>query len=68
MRPTRRTQPYRKKGLGRPGGRPLAAMLAGRTVTGHNPQDAKRELEKRARRKKKGLAAKLSARTRTFSR
>jgi hypothetical protein len=37
-------------------------------MTGHNPQDAKRELEKRARRKKKGLAAKLSARTRTFSR
>ena len=49
MKATRRTQPYRKSAAGRPGGRSLAAMLAGRTITGSNPADVKRAMQKRAR-------------------
>lgn len=46
MKPSRKTQPYRK-GKVRPPGTTLASMLAGKPKFGPNPQDAKRRLRKR---------------------
>jgi hypothetical protein len=52
MRPTRRSQPYRK-GVPRPQGRTLAAMLRGSSATMGNPQDVQREMTKRWHRRKR---------------
>lgn len=64
MKPTRRTQPYRKTGKVRPAGTTLASMLAGRPATAPNPQDSKRRLRKhrgkvvRRKGQNRGLGAK----------
>jgi hypothetical protein len=50
MKPTRRTQPYRR-GLARPPGGALTAMVMGRTLYGQNPQDVNRATAKMARNK-----------------
>ena len=47
MRPTRRTQPYRRGA--RAPGQALAAMLRGRTLYGHNPMDLRRGMHRRPR-------------------
>lgn len=52
MKPTRKTQPYRK-GAPRPQGRTLAAMLRGAKLDGHNPMDLQREIQKQFHRRKK---------------
>jgi hypothetical protein len=56
MRPTRRTQPYRK-GPGQPRGVALANMKRGRTIYGHNPADVQRLASKRAARRRRRLRA-----------
>lgn len=62
MKPTRRTQPYRK-GSGMPG---PAGMYAGRTAYGHNPMDLKRALKRKPKRRPPAgkLAMRLRARGR----
>ena len=52
MKPTRRSQPYRK-GRPRPAGRALGNMQRGRTVYGTNPKDVERLAQKRLARKRK---------------
>jgi len=52
QRASRRTQPYRK-GSGRQAGRPLRAMLAGKPVLMQNPQDVKREMQRRFHKRKR---------------
>lgn len=47
MKPTRRTQPYKKGNVGRGSGSlALSAAVRGATATGYNPQDAKRAAQK----------------------
>lgn len=60
MRATRRTQPYRRKSA-RAAGPSLSAMLAGKPAHMAHPRDADRELEQRARRRRRrgSLAARL---------
>lgn len=60
MKPTRRSQPYRKAAQTRGPGSVLTAMLAGRTAMGTNPADQKRSMQKRG----SALARALSKRTR----
>lgn len=52
MRPTRRTQPYRK-GPGQPRTAAAANMKRGRTAFGFNPQDAHRLMLKLASRRRR---------------
>lgn len=52
MKPTRRTQPYRKSLLRAPSPT-LKAMKRGRTFTGQNPQDLPRLATKRANRQRR---------------
>lgn len=54
MRPSRRTQPYRKSGARAPSAT-LSAMQKGRTAAGHNPQDIKRLAVKRAGQRRRRL-------------
>lgn len=54
MRPSRRTQPYRKTGA-RPASQTLSAMQKGRTAYGRNPQDIKRLATKQAGQKRRRL-------------
>lgn len=49
-RATRRTQPHRK-GKQRPAGPALRAMRRGRPAYAPNPQDTKRQLQKKRRKK-----------------
>jgi hypothetical protein len=49
MRPSRRTQPYRKGS--RQAGPSLSAMLRGRTGYGYNPMDLHRHMLRRRRRR-----------------
>jgi len=51
VRPTRRTQPYRKR-LSRPASPTLKAMKRGKTLYGQNPADIKRLATKQARRRR----------------
>jgi hypothetical protein len=44
MRPSRRTQPYRRGS--RQAGAALSAMLAGRSAWGQNPADTRRAFER----------------------
>lgn len=48
MQATRKTQPYRAVN-GRQSSAALAAMLRGRTASGGNPQDVKRQLARQIR-------------------
>lgn len=52
MRPTKRTQPYRK-GPNQPKNLAAANMKRGRTVYGRNPQDIPRLAAKRAARRRR---------------
>lgn len=56
MRPTRRTQPYRK-GQRRRGGLADAMMRAGRPAGAPNPQDQQRQLAKKNARLRERLRA-----------
>lgn len=58
MRPTRRTQPYRK-GQARQPGRVLDAMKRGRTMFGQNPMDVSRAsaLHAAVKKRRRGLSA-----------
>ena len=51
MKPTRSTQPYRS-GKG-PLGSARAAMTRGRTAYGQNPQDLKRAVQRKRKRRRK---------------
>lgn len=46
---TRKTQPYRKLGVPRLPGQALQNMLRGRTMTGTNPMDIQRGVQRLAR-------------------
>jgi hypothetical protein len=59
MRPTRRTQPYRKGKLG-PTGPSLSAMLRGAPAGKENPVEGKRRAQKRGRRRRVVLAVRRS--------
>jgi hypothetical protein len=62
MKPSRRSQPYRR-GSQRTLGATLEAMTRGRTAQGHNPQDVKRAMQKKPKRAKNGsLRAQLNHR------
>lgn len=52
MKPSRTSQPYRRKG-GRMAGNALANMLRGARMDGKNPMDSKRRLAKKAGKKRK---------------
>lgn len=54
MRPSRRTQPYRK-GTPRQKGPALANMKRGKTIYGQHPQDIPRLASKRAARRRRRL-------------
>jgi hypothetical protein len=49
MRPTRRSQPYRKGAETRTGGSALSAMLKGRPAFMPNPQQLHRDLHRTSR-------------------
>lgn len=65
MAGSRRTQPYRRGSLRRPSAA-LANMTRGRTLYGENPQDARRAMQRKARRRRtsSSLYARIKARAR----
>ncbi len=53
MRPSRKSQPYKKGQGARAPSAPLAAMQKGRTAFGYNPQDLPRLATKRAAKRRR---------------
>jgi hypothetical protein len=62
--PTRKTQPYRRKGGMRPLGRAMQNMTRGKGALSANPQDAQRQMARhaqKARRRGRGRLARARA-------
>lgn len=59
---TRRQQPYRKGAATRSSGLALQAMTRGKQASGMHPMHAHRQLQKRAKRRKRGGIASLAIR------
>lgn len=59
MKPTKRSQPYRRGAGTRGPGSVLSAMLAGRTAAGTNPADQKRSMQKRGSALSRALSKRL---------